>query len=200
MEKRITALRCAALACVLVAQTSCKTASPTVTPPPRGNPSLAPAQSSERDCLRDYALVDYVKLENRLRNAYLASPDPKILRQLADVAWLMGNAADAYRWYRRYLAYLPHPPDRAEVQERLRLISEKCTQVRPGASRGMASDCSVADILRFHAYTFRAEGDFLRAEFYFNAYLCEQPDAPDRARIERILVKDAAARGPRPDE
>jgi hypothetical protein len=74
----------------------------------------------------------YTKAENLYRverfqdafteyqEAYLAKPEPNLLFNMAQCQRKMGNRAEAVRFYRRFLAAKPNPPNLATVEQHLR--------------------------------------------------------------------------------
>ncbi|MEA2696960.1 MAG: hypothetical protein QOI66_1231 [Myxococcales bacterium] len=54
------------------------------------------------------------------QEAYLAKPEPNLLFNMAQCQRKMGNRAEAVRFYRRFLAEKPNPPNLAMVEQHLR--------------------------------------------------------------------------------
>ncbi|HXI57648.1 MAG TPA: hypothetical protein VNO55_16395 [Polyangia bacterium] len=54
------------------------------------------------------------------QEAYLAKPEPNLLFNMAQCQRKMGNRPEAVRFYRRFLAEKPNPPNLATVEQHLR--------------------------------------------------------------------------------
>lgn len=83
-----------------------------------------------------YDLGKYPEAIKEFEAAYEVKNDPALLYNLAQSNRLAGNADQALHFYRTYLRYVPHPANRAEIDDRIKqleiLLQQKnATQVTP---------------------------------------------------------------------
>jgi tetratricopeptide (TPR) repeat protein len=67
-----------------------------------------------------YKLDKYPQALAEYEQAYLAKPDPSFLYNIAQCHRLMGNRAEAVRFYRRYLKDAPHAPNREVADKHIK--------------------------------------------------------------------------------
>jgi tetratricopeptide (TPR) repeat protein len=67
-----------------------------------------------------YKLDKYADALHEYEQAYIAKPDPSFLYNIAQCHRLMGDRADALRFYRRYLKDAPGAPNRAIAEKHIR--------------------------------------------------------------------------------
>ena len=69
---------------------------------------------------RLYQIERFQDAFTEYQEAFLAKPDPNVLFNMAQCQRLMGNGPEAIRFYRRFLAERPNPPNLAMVQQHIR--------------------------------------------------------------------------------
>jgi tetratricopeptide (TPR) repeat protein len=96
----------------------------------------ARAHSQEGDAY--YKLDKYASAITEYEQAYLAKPDPSFLYNIAQCHRLMGQGAEAIKFYRRFLKDAPNAPNREVAEKHIRDLEETAghgTQsVGPGPS------------------------------------------------------------------
>lgn len=100
----------------------------------------APAMAEDKTAARDhwergtkfYDLGKYEEAIMEFEAAYEAKSDPAFLYNLAQSHRLAGHPADALRFYRTYLRYVPKAPNRGDIEQRIAEL-EKIGAARPAA-------------------------------------------------------------------
>ncbi|HLK88588.1 MAG TPA: tetratricopeptide repeat protein [Polyangia bacterium] len=82
----------------------------------------ARAHSQEGDAY--YKLEKYANAIAEYEQAYLAKPDPSFLYNIAQCHRLMGQGAEAIKFYRRFLKDAPNAPNRAVAEKHIRDLEE----------------------------------------------------------------------------
>jgi hypothetical protein len=82
-----------------------------------------------------YKLDKYADALHEYEQAYIAKPDPSFLYNIAQCHRLMGDRADAARFYRRYLKDAPGAPNRAIAEKHIREL-EAALAHGPGSDPG----------------------------------------------------------------
>lgn len=87
-----------------------------------------------------YKLDKYPQALAEYEQAYLAKSDPSFLYNIAQCHRLMGNRAEAVRFYRRYLKDAPHAPNREVADKHIKdleaaLASDPTPSAPPGGVR-----------------------------------------------------------------
>lgn len=67
-----------------------------------------------------YKVDKYREALGEYEQAYIAKPDPSFLYNIGQCHRLMGNKADALRFYRRYLKDAPNAPNRLVTEKQIR--------------------------------------------------------------------------------
>jgi len=78
-----------------------------------------------------YKLDRYKEALGEYEAAYIAHPDPSLLYNIAQCHRLMGNRAEALKFYRRFLADQPQSPNRALTEKHIREL--EAAQDKPAA-------------------------------------------------------------------
>ena len=86
--------------------------------------------------LRNYKMADYAAAIREFKRAYELSPAPELLFNIGQAYRLGGDCDTALRLYRNYLAEVPAPRNRAEVDTAITKCEE---QQREGAARPSAA-------------------------------------------------------------
>jgi hypothetical protein len=66
-----------------------------------------------------YKVERFADAFTEYQEAYLSKPEPNLLFNMGQCERLMGNRADALRFYRRFLTERPNPPNLAVVQQHI---------------------------------------------------------------------------------
>ena len=82
----------------------------------------ARAHSQEGDAY--YKLEKYANAITEYEQAYLAKPDPSFLYNIAQCHRLMGNGAEALKFYRRFLKDAPSAPNRAIAEKHIKDLED----------------------------------------------------------------------------
>jgi hypothetical protein len=91
----------------------------------------ARAHSQEGDAY--YKLEKYANAITEYEQAYLAKPDPSFLYNIAQCHRLMGQGAEAIKFYRRFLKDAPTAPNRAVAEKHIRDLEEASSGAQPGS-------------------------------------------------------------------
>jgi tetratricopeptide (TPR) repeat protein len=75
-----------------------------------------------------YKLDKYSDALHEYEQAYIAKPDPSFLYNIAQCHRLMGNKAEAVKFYRRYLRDAPAAPNRAIAEKHIRDLEAALTR------------------------------------------------------------------------
>src|ERR1041384_712753 len=103
----------------------------------------APARAEDAASAREHyergtKFYDIGKYDDAIREfeaAYEAKSDPAIIYNLAQAHRLAGHNQEALQLYRNYLRYVPPPPNRADIEERIRGL-EKVIAERSATGTG----------------------------------------------------------------
>ena len=82
----------------------------------------ARAHSQEGDAY--YKLEKYTSAITEYEQAYLAKPDPSFLYNIAQCHRLMGEGAEAIKFYRRFLKDAPNAPNRAVAEKHIKDLED----------------------------------------------------------------------------
>src|SRR4051812_2083742 len=77
-----------------------------------------------------YDIGRYDEAIHEFEAAYEAKSDPAFIYNLAQAHRLAGHNQEALQLYRNYLRYVPSPPNRSDIVERIRVL-EKAVAERP---------------------------------------------------------------------
>src|SRR6185295_17537727 len=91
--------------------------------------SATPASLYEEGS-RLYDVEKYEEAIEAFKQAYVLSPNPGLLYNIAQAYRLWGHCRDSLNYYRRYLAQKPNAPDRAAVQILIGRMSD-CADKEP---------------------------------------------------------------------
>ncbi len=89
----------------------------------------ARAHSQEGDAY--YKLEKYANAIAEYEQAYLAKPDPSFLYNIAQCHRLMGQGAEAIKFYRQFLKDAPNAPNRAVAEKHIRDLEETSSGPQP---------------------------------------------------------------------
>jgi hypothetical protein len=111
-----------------------------------GTALASPARADDAASAREHyergtKYYDIGKYDDAIREfeaAYEAKSDPAIIYNLAQAHRLAGHNQEALQLYRNYLRYVPHPPNRADIDERIRAL-EKAIAERSATGTGSSS-------------------------------------------------------------
>ncbi len=104
---------------------------PPTPPVRRPEPPLLPPPTADAKATFDladnaYALGDYATAVGYFKATYQLRPDPVLLFDIAQALRLMDDCYNATIYYRRYLHDAPAAKNRADVEERLAELHERC--------------------------------------------------------------------------
>ena len=102
----------------------------------RAHAADAAATTARKHYERGTKLYDIGKYEEAIKEfeaAYEAKSDPALLYNLAQSHRLAGHSSEALQLYRNYLRYVPHAPNRVDIEERIKTL-EKTVAERPSAT------------------------------------------------------------------
>ena len=105
----------------------------------------SPARADDASLAREHyqrgtKFYDIGKYDDAIREfeaAYEAKSDAAIIYNLAQAHRLAGHSQEALQLYRNYLRYVPHPPNRADIDEHIRVL-EKAVAERGAAGTSVA--------------------------------------------------------------
>jgi tetratricopeptide (TPR) repeat protein len=80
-----------------------------------------------------YDLGKYADAAKEFEAAYEAKNDPAFLYNLAQSYRLAGDPDQALHFYKTYLRYVPKPPNRAEIEEQIKMLEQKVAAKNPTA-------------------------------------------------------------------
>jgi tetratricopeptide (TPR) repeat protein len=105
------------------------------------DPRLDSARAHSQEGDSYYKLEKYANAITEYEQAYLAKPDPSFLYNIAQCHRLMGQGAQAIKFYRRFLKDAPTAPNRAVAEKHIRDLEEASpgTQPPPGPSSHVPS-------------------------------------------------------------
>lgn len=112
--------------------------------PARADNATAAREHYERGT-KFYDIGRYDDAIREFEAAYEAKSDPAILYNLAQAHRLAGHNQEALQLYRNYLRYVPHPPNRADIDERIRTL-EKAIAERPAGGAPPPSTTPTAPV------------------------------------------------------
>ena len=89
-----------------------------------GDPRLDAARAHSQQGDSYYKLEKYANAITEYEQAYLAKPDPSFLYNIAQCHRLMGQGAEAIKFYRRFLKDAPTAPNRAVAEKHIRDLED----------------------------------------------------------------------------
>ena len=98
------------------------------------DPRLDSARAHSQEGDSYYKLEKYANAITEYEQAYLAKPDPSFLYNIAQCHRLMGQGAEAIKFYRRFLKDAPTAPNRAVAEKHIRDLEE----ASPGTQQPVA--------------------------------------------------------------
>ena len=105
------------------------------------DPRLDSARAHSQEGDSYYKLDKYANAITEYEQAYLAKPDPSFLYNIAQCHRLMGQNAEAIKFYRRFLKDAPTAPNRAVAEKHIRELEDasRGTPPTPGPSSPVTS-------------------------------------------------------------
>ncbi len=97
------------------------------------DPRLDSARAHSQEGDSYYKLEKYANAIAEYEQAYLAKPDPSFLYNIAQCHRLMGQGAEAIKFYRRFLKDAPTAPNRAVAEKHIRDLEEASPGPSPTA-------------------------------------------------------------------
>ena len=88
------------------------------------DPRLDSARAHSQEGDSYYKLEKYANAITEYEQAYLAKPDPSFLYNIAQCHRLMGNGAEALKFYRRFLKDAPSAPNRAIAEKHIKDLED----------------------------------------------------------------------------
>jgi len=85
-----------------------------------GDPNAEKARAHFQQADTYFKLEKYAAALQEFEQAYLAKQDPSFLYNIAQCHRLMGNRADAIRFYKRYIIDAPNAPNRPTAEKHIR--------------------------------------------------------------------------------
>ena len=98
------------------------------------DPRLDAARAHSQEGDSYYKLEKYTNAIAEYEQAYLAKPDPSFLYNIAQCHRLMGQGAEAIKFYRRFLKDAPTAPNRAVAEKHIRDLEEASSGTQPPAA------------------------------------------------------------------
>jgi tetratricopeptide (TPR) repeat protein len=96
-----------------------------------GDPRLDSARAHSQEGDSYYKLEKYANAITEYEQAYLAKPDPSFLYNIAQCHRLMGNGAEALKFYRRFLKDAPNAPNRAIAEKHIKDLEDATPRGTP---------------------------------------------------------------------
>jgi tetratricopeptide (TPR) repeat protein len=97
------------------------------------DPRLDAARAHSQEGDSYYKLEKYANAITEYEQAYLAKPDPSFLYNIAQCHRLMGQGAEAIKFYRRFLKDAPAAPNRAVAEKHIRELEDASPGIHPPA-------------------------------------------------------------------
>ena len=98
------------------------------------DPRLDSARAHSQEGDSYYKLEKYANAITEYEQAYLAKPDPSFLYNIAQCHRLMGQGAEAIKFYRRFLKDAPTAPNRAVAEKHIRDLEDASSGTQPPAA------------------------------------------------------------------
>ena len=98
------------------------------------DPRLDAARAHSQEGDSYYKLEKYANAITEYEQAYLAKPDPSFLYNIAQCHRLMGQGAEAIKFYRRFLKDAPTAPNRAVAEKHIRDLEDASAGTAPPAT------------------------------------------------------------------
>ena len=98
------------------------------------DPRLDAARAHSQEGDSYYKLEKYANAITEYEQAYLAKPDPSFLYNIAQCHRLMGQGAEAIKFYRRFLKDAPTAPNRAVAEKHIRDLEDASPGTHPPAA------------------------------------------------------------------
>ncbi len=95
------------------------------------DPRLDSARAHSQEGDSYYKLEKYTNAITEYEQAYLAKPDPSFLYNIAQCHRLMGQGAEAIKFYRRFLKDAPTAPNRAVAEKHIRELEDASPGTKP---------------------------------------------------------------------
>jgi tetratricopeptide (TPR) repeat protein len=95
------------------------------------DPRLDSARAHSQEGDSYYKLEKYANAITEYEQAYLAKPDPSFLYNIAQCHRLMGQGAEAIKFYRRFLKDAPTAPNRAVAEKHIRDLEDALRGTEP---------------------------------------------------------------------
>jgi len=95
------------------------------------DPRLDSARAHSQQGDSYYKLEKYANAITEYEQAYLAKPDPSFLYNIAQCHRLMGQGAEAIKFYRRFLNDAPAAPNRAVAEKHIRDLEDGSHGMQP---------------------------------------------------------------------
>jgi tetratricopeptide (TPR) repeat protein len=103
------------------------------------DPRLDSARAHSQEGDSYYKLEKYANAITEYEQAYLAKPDPSFLYNIAQCHRLMGQGAEAIKFYRRFLKDAPTAPNRAVAEKHIRELEDASSGTPPPAAPPVTS-------------------------------------------------------------
>ena len=103
------------------------------------DPRLDSARAHSQEGDSYYKLEKYANAITEYEQAYLAKPDPSFLYNIAQCHRLMGQGAEAIKFYRRFLKDAPTAPNRAVAEKHIRDLEDASASSSPPAAPPVTS-------------------------------------------------------------
>ena len=103
------------------------------------DPRLDSARAHSQEGDSYYKLEKYANAISEYEQAYLAKPDPSFLYNIAQCHRLMGQGAEAIKFYRRFLKDAPTAPNRAVAEKHIRDLEDASSGTPPPAAPPLTS-------------------------------------------------------------
>ena len=103
------------------------------------DPRLDAARAHSQEGDSYYKLEKYANAITEYEQAYLAKPDPSFLYNIAQCHRLMGQGAEAIKFYRRFLKDAPTAPNRAVAEKHIRDLEDASSGTQPAAAPPVTS-------------------------------------------------------------
>jgi hypothetical protein len=98
------------------------------------DPRLDAARAHSQEGDSYYKLEKYANAISEYEQAYLAKPDPSFLYNIAQCHRLMGQGAEAIKFYRRFLKDAPAAPNRAVAEKHIRDLEDASHGTQPSSA------------------------------------------------------------------
>ena len=99
------------------------------------DPAAVEARKHYEEGTKAFNLGEYARAITEFKATYYAKPDPLLLYNIAQSFRLAGDAKQALFFYKSFLRNMPNPPNRKEVELRMRALEKQIAEAPKDAAK-----------------------------------------------------------------